>query len=303
MRIAYATLSSVVRGVALAAGLGLAGISLANAAEGAAGAANHEIHRQHWHFSGVLGHFDQAQLQRGYQVYKDVCATCHSMKLLSFRNLSEKGGPEFPEDGVKALAATFEIVDGPNDSGKMFKRPGVPSDRFPNPFSNDQQARAANNGALPPDLSIMAKARGVENEAPFYMVPVVWAKDILTAYQEGGPDYIYAMLTGYAQAPKDMKLADGAMLKMADGMNFNWAFPGYQIAMPPPLSDKQVKYSDGSPLTVDQYAKDVSAFLMWAAEPKLDQRKSMGINVLLYLLIASVLMYLAKKRIWSRVPH
>jgi len=298
MRIVDATLCGVLARALLAAGIGLAGLSAGHASEDGA-----EIHRQHWHFSGLFGRFDQAQLQRGYQVYKDVCASCHSMRLLSFRNLAEKGGPAFPEEGVRALAATFQIEDGPNDSGKMFKRAGVPSDRFPSPFANDQQARAANNGALPPDLSLMAKARGVENEAPFYLVPFHWVRDILTSYQEGGPDYIYAVLTGYGEAPKDMKMPDGAPLKMAEGMNFNHAFPGYQIAMPPPLSDKLVKYSDGSPATLKQYAEDVAAFLMWAAEPKLEQRKSMGISVLIYLLVTCVLMFIAKRRIWARVPH
>jgi ubiquinol-cytochrome c reductase cytochrome c1 subunit len=287
--------------LAVAALTGTAAMAAGPAAEPAVG--HFEVERQKWSFGGLRGQFDQAQLQRGYQIYKDVCASCHSMKLLAFRNLSDKGGPSFPVEGVKELAASFQIEDGPNDAGKMFKRKGVPSDRFPSPFTNEQQARAANNGAYPPDLSVMAKARGLESEAPFYLAPMHWIFDILTGYQEGGADYIYGLLTGYMDMPKGMKNPDGTPMKMADLMNFNTAFPGHQIAMPQPIQDGMVKYSDGTPAKLDQYARDVTAFLMWAAEPKLEERKFIGICSLIFLLLTAALMYISKKRIWAKIPH
>lgn len=256
----------------------------------AAGEAPH-IDRQTWSFAGMRGYFDNAQLQRGYLVYKEVCASCHGLKQLSFRNLSQPGGPEFPEDSVKALASTFQIIDGPNDQGKMFKRPGRPSDRIPSPFSNEQEARSANNGALPPDFSVLAKARSIEVDRAFWAVPGAMIRDIFTGYQEAGPDYIYALLTGYTQPPQGVKVAEG--------MHYNVAFAGNQIAMAPPLSDGLVKYTDGSPATVSQYAKDVTAFMAWAADPKLEERKRMGLIAMIYLLITAILLYFAKKRVWS----
>lgn len=257
----------------------------------AAGGEAPHIERQSWSFGGMRGYFDNAQLQRGYLVYKEVCSSCHGLKLLSFRNLSEKGGPEFPEDSVKSLAATFQIVDGPNDQGKMFKRPGRPSDRIPQPFSNEQEARAANNGALPPDFSVLAKARSIEVDRAFWAVPGAMIRDIFTGYQEAGADYIYALLTGYAPPPQGYKVADG--------MHYNVAFAGNQIAMAPPLQDGLVKYTDGTPATVAQYSKDVVAFMSWAADPKLEERKRMGLIAMIYLLITAILLYFAKKRVWS----
>ena len=271
--------------VATAALLGTAGNGFA------AGDAPH-IAQQNWSFGGVFGRFDRAQIQRGYQVYKEVCASCHGLKRISFRNLAEKGGPEFPEESVKALAATFEIQDGPNDQGKMFKRPGKLSDAIPSPFANEQEARAAQNGAYPPDLSLITKARNTENQGAFYIHPFQMLRDVVTGYQEGGANYVYALLTGYKPAPSDMKLAEG--------MHYNAAFPGHQIAMVAPLSDGLIKYQDGSPATLDQYAKDVTAFLAWAGDPKLEERKRIGLMALIYLLITAVLLYFAKKRIWSR---
>jgi ubiquinol-cytochrome c reductase cytochrome c1 subunit len=264
---------------------------------GAALAAGDGVHleRQPWSFAGARGNFDNNQLQRGFLVYKEVCSSCHGMKRIAFRNLFDKGGPEFPEEGVKNLAATYKIDDGPNDQGKMFKRPGRASDYLPSPFANEQEARLANNGALPPDLSIMAKARGAEVDRPFYAVPFAMLRDIASGYQEGGADYIYALLTGYGDAP--------AGVKVADGMNYNKAFPGNQFAMIQPLTDGQIKYTDGSPQTVAQYAQDVTAFIAWASDPKLEERKRIGFLAVLYLLLTSVLLYFAKKKQWSKIPH
>jgi ubiquinol-cytochrome c reductase cytochrome c1 subunit len=280
------------------AGLGIAfGLAVGSAPGHAASEHGPEIAVQRWSFSGVRGQFDRAQLQRGFQVYKEVCSTCHGVRQLSFRNLSEKGGPEFPEDGVKGLAATYKINDVPNDQGKVLKRAARPSDRIPSPFDNEQQARSANNGALPPDLSLMARARGIEVEKPFYMVPWHMLKDVFLSggYQEAGADYTYALMTGYGKAPADMK--------MSEGMNYNTVFPGYQIAMPSPLTDGIVKYSDGTPAKIENYSRDVTAFLAWAADPKLEERKRMGLMVMLYLLITSLLLYLAKRYVWADVPH
>ena len=289
-----------------------------------------EIHRHHWSFAGMFGHFEKPQLQRGFQVYKDVCATCHSISRISFRNLAEKGGPEFPEAGVKALAASTKVDDGPDDNGKMFQRPGRLSDRIPGPYKNEQEARSIHNGALPPDLSLMAKARGVEYTGPIWYHPLSMLKDIATGYQEGGADYLHALMTGYrekapayrrdgsklvAMADKDVRDEKAVMrcvamdkgeagkpdacTPMADLMHYNAAFPGHQIAMTVPLFDGKVKYSDGTPATVDNYAADIAAFLAWTADPTLEERKRLGWQVLLYLLITSVLLYIAKKRIWA----
>jgi ubiquinol-cytochrome c reductase cytochrome c1 subunit len=280
------------------AGLGMA-LGLVASALPALAASDHgpEIPVQRWSFSGVRGHFDRAQLQRGFQVYKEVCSTCHGVRQMSFRNLVEKGGPEFPVEGVKSLAATYKIPDVPNDQGKVLKRAGRLSDRIPSPFDNEQQARSANNGALPPDLSLIARARGVEAEKPFYMVPWHMLKDVFISggYQEAGVDYIYALLTGYQDAPKDVK--------MSEGMYYNAVYAGHQIGMPAPLTDGIVKYTDGTPATVANYARDFAAFSAWAADPKLEERKRMGLMVMLYLLITSVLLYLAKRYVWADVPH
>lgn len=224
-----------------------------------------------WSFSGIFGTFDKAQLQRGYKIYKEVCASCHSMDLLAFRNLADEGGPGFTEAQVKALATEFQIQDGPNETGDMFERPGIPSDRFPAPFPNENAARAANGGALPPDLSVIAKARA------------------------GGADYLTALMSGYAEPPADMK--------MGEGMNYNTYFPGHQIAMPNPLSDGQVTYDDDAPQTVAQYSRDVAAFLTWAAEPKLEQRHRAGFQVLVFLIVLSGLLYFTKRKVWADVDH
>lgn len=247
-----------------------------------------------WSFSGPLGTFDRAQLQRGFKVAKEVCATCHSMSLLRFRNLSQPGGPEFSTGQVTALAATYQITDGPNEQGEMFQRPGRPADAFPAPFPNEQAARAANGGAYPVDLSVIAKARTYERGFPTFIF------DIFTQYQEQGPDYIHALLTGYREPPEGVTLLPG--------QNYNTYMPGHLLAMPKPMSDGQVEYPKGPdgkspvPETVDQYAKDVAAFLVWAAEPHLEARKRLGLQVMAFLIIFGALLYYTKKKIWSRMP-
>ena len=229
-----------------------------------------------WSFTGIFGHYDLAQLQRGYKVYKEVCSNCHSMKLVAFRNLEDIG---YSAAQVKALAATFQIEDGPNDKGEMYKRPGRPADYFPSPFANEE-AGAAAYGKSPPDMSLLAKARGWERGFPWFL------GDFLTQSEEAeGPDYIHAVLLGYTK-PDDPK--------------YNIYLPAHKIAMPKPLSDGQVNYEDGAAQTVDQYGKDVGAFLMWAAEPKLEQRKAMGFRVIIFLALFAGLLFFVKKRIWAK---
>jgi ubiquinol-cytochrome c reductase cytochrome c1 subunit len=220
----------------------------------------------HWSFQGIFGTYDRAALARGFQVYKEICSACHSMNLMHYRNLQDIG---FSEDQVKQIAASVQVTDGPNDAGDMFERPGRPSDTFKPPFANENAARAANNGALPPDLSLIVKAR------------------------KGGPDYVDGILTGFRDPPADMK--------MAQGMYYNEYFPGHQIAMPPPLSDGAVTYPDGTKATVDQMASDVSNFLAWASEPKLEERHFIGVKSVLFLIVLTVLLYGAKRKIWAAV--
>lgn len=278
----------------------------------AAPAGEHEIERQHWAFGGFKGQYDKAQLQRGFQIYKEVCSACHGLKRLSFRNLAEPGGPEFPVEAIKALAAEWpNQISELNDAGESavatkdkdgkpsgfsyVKRAPLPSDPILGPYANDKAARAAQNGALPPDLSIMAKARGVHRDPSWLTHGFLMLGDVFKSYQEGGPDYIYALLTGYEEPPPGTKVSDG--------MYYNRAFPGHQLAMPPPLADGAVGYQDKTPATVDSYARDVSAFLAWSADPSLDQRKRIGWQVMLYLLVTTALLYLAKQRIWAKIKH
>ncbi len=248
-----------------------------------------------WSFSGPFGTFDRAQLQRGYKVYKEVCANCHSASLLKFRNLSQPGGPEFTPGQVTALAATYQIKDGPNDAGEMFERPGRAADAFPSPFPNEQAARSANGGAYPPDLSVIAKARTYERGFPRFVF------DIFTQYQEQGPDYLAALLTGYKDPPPEG-------VTLLPGQYYNTYMPGHLIAMPNVLNDGQVEFPKGPdgqpqvPETAKQYAKDVTAFLMWAAEPHLEARKRIGLQVMLFLLMFGTLLYYTKKKVWSRMP-
>ena len=222
-----------------------------------------------WSFKGLFGKFDRVSLQRGYQVYTEVCASCHSMKYLSYRNLAEKGGPEFSEAEVKAIAASFEVTDGPNADGEMFQRPGKLSDKFVMPYDNVKAAQAANGGAYPPDMSVLVKARG------------------------GGVDYIYSLLQGYEDAPSGMTLDEG--------VHYNKFMYGNKIRMAAPLSDGLIEYGDGTEATVEQMSKDITTFLMWAAEPHLESRHQMGFKAILYLIILTTLVYFTMKRIWSRV--
>jgi ubiquinol-cytochrome c reductase cytochrome c1 subunit len=241
-----------------------------------------------WSFAGPFGTYDKAQLQRGLKVYKEVCSACHSLNLVAFRSLEDLG---YSEAQVKALAASYQIHDGPNDDGEMFDRPGKPSDHFPAPFPNEQAAAAANGGAAPPDLSVIAKARAVQRGFPRFIF------DIFTQYQEGGPDYIHAFVSGFGQKPP-------AGVTIPEGTYYNPHFiSAASTHMPPPLSDGQVTYDDGAPETVDQYAKDVAAFLMWAAEPHLQARKEIGFRVMIFILIFGVLVYLTKRKVWAEVAH
>jgi cytochrome c1 len=243
--------------------------------------------KQKWSFWGPVGKYDRAQLQRGFKVYREVCQSCHSLSLLSFRNLAQPGGPGFTTAQAAAIAAEYQIQDGPNDAGEMFERPGRLADHFPKPFPNDNAARAANGGALPPDLSVIAKARTYERGGLWFLL------DLVTQYVEQGPDYIVAVLTGYTDAPAGFKLPEGT--------HYNKYFPGHAIGMPAPLSDGQVTYDDGAPQTVQQYAKDVTGFLMWAAEPHLEARKRLGMQVMIFLIILAGLMYFTKKKVWAAV--
>ncbi|MDX2113831.1 MAG: cytochrome c1 [Alphaproteobacteria bacterium] len=219
-----------------------------------------------WPFKGVFGTVDEQAAQRGFQVYKEVCSACHGLKRIAFRNLADIG---FTEAEIKALAATYQIKDGPNEEGEMFERPGKPSDYFPSPFANENQARATHNGAYPLDLSLIVKAR------------------------DNGANYLYSLLTGYVPAPADVTL--GA------GMHYNPYFPGKALAMAAPLSDGQVAYQDGTQASIDQMARDVTVFLQWAAEPEMEERKQMGIKVLFFLAVFTGFMFVAYRRLWSNL--
>jgi len=239
-----------------------------------------------WSFAGPFGHYDKGQLQRGLKVYVEVCAACHSAELVSFRTLEDLG---YNEEQVKTFAAGYDVEDGPDSDGEMFTRPAKPSDYFPSPFPNVEAAAASNNGAAPPDFSLLAKARYVERGFPQFIF------DMFTTYSEAGPNYIYSLLTGYQDAPSSIEVAEGTYYNP-------YFISGVSLAMAPPLSEGVVTYDDGSPETVDQYAKDVSAFMMWAAEPHMEERKSMGFMVMIFLLIFTALIYLTKKSVFSRKP-
>jgi ubiquinol-cytochrome c reductase cytochrome c1 subunit len=241
--------------------------------------------RQSWSFAGPFGTFDRAQVQRGLHVYREVCSVCHGMKHVAFRNLAQPGGPGFSPAQAKQVASEYRINDGPNDKGEMFDRPGRLSDYFPSPDANEQAARARFNGAMPPDFSVIAKARGAEAGFPWFVV------DAVRQYQEAGPDYIYAYLTGYGSAPAGVTLTTTQF--------WNEYFPGHRTAMRPPLQNGQVEYTDGTPTTPEQYSRDVAAFLMWVAEPHLEARKRIGFQVMIFLLVLGGLAYLTKKKVWS----
>ena len=267
--------------IAAALALGLALAAPASAAEGEAPI----IEKQPWSFTGPFGTFDKNQLQRGFQVFQTVCANCHGARLMSFRNLAERGGPEFSEDQVKALAASYSIADPTTESGT---RPGVPADRWPPPPLGEADA-IASFGVAPPDLSVMAKARTIAQPFPWWLI------NIFTGYQEGGPDYIHALMLGYKDPPPE-----GATVP--DGKFYNEVFPGHAFGMPPQLFDGSVPYEEETfPQTVDQYATDVAAFLMWVAEPHLVARKETGLRVLVFLFLFAGLMWFVKQKLWAPV--
>jgi len=241
----------------------LTSVPQANAAEKV------EFLKTDWSFKGLTGKFDRGSLQRGYQVYTEVCASCHSMKYVSYRNLAEPGGPEFTEDQAKTIAASFEVEDGANSDGEMFTRPAKLSDKFVNPYENVKAAQAANGGAYPPDMSVLAKARS------------------------GGVDYIYSLLLGYEDPPSGVVLDDGVY--------YNKYMYGNNIKMSEPLTDDLIEYGDGTIASKEQMAKDVTTFLMWAAEPHLESRHKMGFKAILYLIILTILVYFSMKKIWSRI--
>ncbi len=270
----------------------------------AAGNAPH-IERQQWTFGGPFGQFDRGQLQRGFKVYQEVCSSCHGLRLVSFRNLAEDGGPGFTEEQAKQIASEYTVEDGPNNDGDMYERPAVLADKFPSPFPNEQAARASNGGAYPPDFSLLAKARAGHRGFPAFVF------DAFTQYQEQGADYIYALLTSYPEE-------NPACLGEDFSGNFNPAFlggsvtaeecahehlTGGPIGMAAPLSDELVEYTDGTPMTVDQYARDVASFMMWAAEPHLEERKKIGFRVMIFLIVFAGLLYFTKQKLWRNVEH
>lgn len=274
--------------VKIFAALVVAGVLGAGAALAAKSEYNRDPREQDWTFAGPFGMYDQAQLQRGLKVYIENCAACHSLDRIAFRNFEALG---YSEDQVKALAEEYFVMDGPNEEGEMFERAAIPADYFPNPYPNIETAALSNNGAVPPDFSLIAKARAATRGFPTFVF------DIFTMYAENGPDYIYSLLTGYEDEPPEG-------VEIPDGTYYNPYFlNGVALAMAPPLYDEMVIYDDGSPETVEQYAADVSAFLMWAAEPTLEQRKSLGFRVMIFMLIFVSLLYLSKKSVWSNVKH
>lgn len=220
--------------------------------------------KQEWSFNGPFGTYDRGSLQRGFKVYREVCASCHAMDRLHYRDLSALG---YDESQIKAVAGEVTVTDGPNDEGDMYDRPGRPGDKFKAPFANRQAAMYANNGAYPPDMSLLAKAR------------------------HGGPNYIYGILTGYSEAPAGHELLQGQY--------WNKYMPGHVISMAPPLQDGQIAYDDGTDGTVSQYARDVSHFLMWAAEPHMESRKQTGVMAVLFLLVFAGIMYAVKRKVWT----
>ncbi len=245
--------------------IGFATLATASAKDSATSAIHAK--KMKWEFDGIFGRFDQASIQRGLQVYKEICSSCHSLKLVSYRNLVEIG---FAEYEIKQIASEASVIDGPNDDGDMFDRPGLPSDKFSSPYANDNAARSANGGALPPDLSLITKAR------------------------HDGTNYVYSLLTGFGDAPEDFHLAEGK--------NYNPYFEGRQISMPPPIvDDGQIEYRDGTYATKEQMAIDVVNFLQWAAEPETESRKKMGVHTMIFLTILFIILLVTKKMVWKRI--
>jgi len=273
--------ASVVAALFVAGGLLVTGAQDVRAADHAASPPANK-----WSFAGPVGTYDRAALQRGLKVYKEVCSSCHGLSLIAFRNLADPGGPGYSTAQAAAFAAEYKIKDGPNDAGDMFERPGRPADYFPSPFPNENAARAANGGAVPPDLSLIAKARSYKRGFPTFVF------DVFTQYQEQGPDYLVALLQGYQDNPP-------AGFTLPEGSYYNTYFPGHAIKMPKPISDGQVTYDDGSPATLAQYAKDVTHFLTWTAEPHMEARKELGLQVFVFLILLTILLYFTKKKIWA----
>jgi ubiquinol-cytochrome c reductase cytochrome b/c1 subunit len=266
--------------------LTVAGALLAGATQNARAEEQEVPPSQKWSFAGPVGKFDRGSLQRGLKVYKEVCAVCHGLSYIAFRNLADAGGPGYSEAQAAAFAADYKIKDGPNDQGEMFERPGRPADYFPSPFPNEQAARAAMGGAFPPDLSLITKARSYERGFPWFIL------DFFTQFQEQGPNYVDGILQGFEKKPPEG-------VSIPAGSYYNKYFPGHAIKMPQPLSDGQVTFDDGSPATVAQYSKDVTTFLTWTAEPHMEARKRLGLQVFVFLIIFAGLMYFTKKRVWA----
>lgn len=267
----------------------LVGVLFAGSAH-AAGKPLVPVEKQEWTFAGIFGQYDQAQLQRGFQVYREACGICHSMELVPFRALTWDTGPNFPEDVAKQIASEYEVTDISNETGLPFQRPAVLTDYIPGPYPNAIAAAAANGGAYPPDFSLIAKARAVKRGFPGFVV------DVFANYAENGPDYIYALLTHYEDPPADVEPVPAKW--------YNPVFmAGPWISMPQPLRDGQITYQDGTPETMEQYSADVSAFLMWAAEPKLEERKEIGFRVMIFLSVLAVLLYLTKRKLWRNIEH
>lgn len=302
--------------VSLAAGVLAAGLTFGVSMSAHAAGSAPPAPAQHWSFSGLFGTFDRGALRRGFQVYTEVCATCHGLRLIAYRNLMEIG---FSENEVKAIAAEVEVQDGPDDEGEMFDRPGKPSDRLPSPFANENAARAANNGANPPDLSLMVKARPdganythallalgyeefVSGEAKQKIFKELTDKK-MKAYEAELEAYQAALDKGKSipkpVEPKPIKSIED--MGIGEGLYFNAFFPGYAIAMAPPLSEDSVEFADGTKATVKQQVSDVTTFLAWAAEPELEDRKRMGVKVILFLLLLTGMLYVVKRRIWADV--
>lgn len=222
--------------------------------------------KQNWPFKGIFGRFDYSSIQRGFQVYREVCSGCHGIRHIAYRNLEEIG---YSKDEVKMIASEYELMDGPNDEGEMFERFAKPSDKFVGPYLNTNEARLANNGSYPPDLSLIVKAR------------------------KGGADYLYNLLNGYKEPPKNFELSDG--------MYYNTVYPGNQIAMVAPIVDEIVEYFDNTPATQDQIIRDITSFLVWTSEPELELRKSMGVKVLFFLVLITLMLLAVKRKVWKDV--
>lgn len=226
----------------------------------------YKLVKENWPFEGFFGRFDYSSVKRGFQVYREVCAACHGLKYVAYRDLKSIG---FDEEEIKSIASEYEIIDGPNDEGEMFERFAKPSDKFVEPYENDQIARLSNNGAYPPDLSLITKAR------------------------KGGANYIYNLLNGYKEPPENYEIGDG--------MYYNIVYPGNQIAMPTPIYDDSVEYLDGTVANQNQIIRDITSFLVWSAEPELNERKSLGIKVLSFLILITLMLLAVKRKIWKDI--